>query len=103
LPETRSGIPHFLENRLVGNTGDSAFARMIAAGKLRAIGVLLRKHPGAVFDALSAGIWQAGRVGVEELRSTVTSNRMRTENARLDLLDGPDGRDRTRTCKREGF
>ncbi|WP_420962378.1 hypothetical protein [Brucella sp. IR073] len=91
MPETRSGLPHFLEKRLAGNTGDSAFARMMAAGKLRAIGVLVRKHPRAVFDALSAGIWQAGRVGVDELLAAVASKRVRTENPELDLSDGADG------------
>ncbi|RCS24755.1 hypothetical protein DUT91_04625 [Phyllobacterium salinisoli] len=49
------------------HAGDSALGRMKAAAKLRAIGVLVRKHPRALLAALSAGIWQAGRVGVQEL------------------------------------
>ncbi len=102
MPETRSGLPDLLEKSLVSDTGNSAFARMKAAGKLRAIGVLVRKHPRAVFDALSAGIWQAGRVGVDELLSAVVSNRRQTER-QPDPIDGADGGGRTRTGKPEGF
>jgi hypothetical protein len=48
--------------------GKSATGRIGTAAVLRALAVLIRRHPGAAFDMLGAGITEAGRSGVAELK-----------------------------------
>lgn len=75
LPDARSGLPKPLERRLLRAYADTALHRMGAAAVLRALGVLVRKHPGAAFDAARAAIAQAGRVGYGELKHALLGRR----------------------------
>ncbi len=49
---------------------------MKAVAKLRAMGILVRKYPKATLHAASAGVWQAARIGVSDLISTVQDKRI---------------------------
>jgi hypothetical protein len=70
--EARSGLPPVLERALMRRYGRTAAGRMRAAGALRALGVLLRRHPKAAAEALGAGVLRAGRVGVADLAARLS-------------------------------
>jgi hypothetical protein len=68
IPDARSGLPKPLERRLLKPYADTMMHRMEAAAAVRALGVLIRKHPRAALDMLGSGLAQAGRVGIKELK-----------------------------------
>ena len=51
--------------------GKGPGGRMATAAAVRALAVLLRRHPRAAIDMAGAGLWAAGRVGVDELKHWV--------------------------------
>ncbi|OHV83793.1 hypothetical protein [Rhizobium sp. LCM 4573] len=48
--------------------GNSAAGRIGAAATLRALGVLLRDHPRTAVEMAGAGLVEAGRVGLGEIK-----------------------------------
>lgn len=70
-PQARSGLPGPLERRLLKPYCGSATGRVGASAVLRALSVLVRRHPRAALDALWAGAVQAGRTGLQEARHTL--------------------------------
>jgi hypothetical protein len=66
-PDLDTGLPRALERRLARRYGRSAGRRVRLAAALRAIVVLVRRHPRAVLDMAGAGMVQASRTGVREL------------------------------------
>jgi hypothetical protein len=67
VPDLDTGLPHALERRLARRYGRSAGGRMRLAAALRALVVLVRRHPQAALDMARAGMIQASRTGVREL------------------------------------
>ena len=67
IPRAESGLPRPLERAVMRRYGKTTGSKMKTAGMLRALGVLLRRHPKAALDAAGAGVLQAGRVGVQDL------------------------------------
>jgi hypothetical protein len=76
---------------------------MMAAGTVRALGVLLRRHPAAVAEAVGAGLLRAGRVGLGEFKDWLDDTpAARTPPARSTARLGPEERRRLlRFLKRE--
>lgn len=68
LPDAHSGLPKPVERLLMRPYADSARGRIGASAALRALGVLVRKHPKAAFDMVTAGAAQAGRTGLTEIK-----------------------------------
>ena len=66
-PDLDAGLPRALERRLARRYGQSAGRRVRLAAALRAIVVLVRRHPRAALDMAGAGIVQASRTSVREL------------------------------------
>ena len=90
VPDLDTGLPPALERRLARRYGRSAGRRMRLAAALRAIVVLVRRHPQAVLDMAGAGMIQASRTGVREL------------TARLSRYDRPQATSpRRRLTRRE--
>ena len=56
-----------MERWLLRSHSDTAFERITSTALLRALGVLLRRHPGAALSMLRAGAAQAGRASVSEV------------------------------------
>lgn len=54
--------------------GGGTARRMTAAAALRALGLLLRRHPSVALEMAGAGLWAAGAVCVDDLK-----NRLATE------------------------
>ena len=67
IPRVRSGLPRPLERRLMRKYGRTTAGRMKMAAALRALAVLIRRHPRAALDMAGAGLVQAGRVGLQDL------------------------------------
>ena len=78
------GLPRPLERYLLRGHDRTLAQRMKSAAAVRAIGVLVRHHPGAVAEALGAGVVRAGRVGVSELRDSL-------ERRERKALSAPEG------------
>jgi hypothetical protein len=72
IPDLDTGLPHALERRLVRHYGRSAGGRMRLAAALRALVVLVRRHPRAALDVAGAGMIQASRTGVRELTARLS-------------------------------
>lgn len=68
LPDAHSGLPKPVERLLMRPYAGSATGRIGASATLRALGVLVRKHPKAAFDMLRAGAAQAGRTSFGEIK-----------------------------------
>jgi hypothetical protein len=62
-----SGLPRPVERALMRRYGATTAGRMKAAGVMRALVVLLGRHPRAALDMAGAGLLQASRVGVRDL------------------------------------
>jgi len=75
----RSGLLPALERRLMRRAGTKTGRRMKTAAVLRAVGVLLRRHPMVAAEMVGAGLAQAGRVGLADLR-----DHFRTADAAAD-------------------
>jgi hypothetical protein len=73
VPHLDTGLPHALERRLVRRYGRSAGGRMRLAAALRALVVLVRRHPRAALDVAGAGMIQASRTGMRELTARLGS------------------------------
>ena len=67
IPHVHSGLPRPLERRLMRKYGRTTAGRMKMAAALRALAVLIGRHPRAALDMAGAGLVQAGRVGVQDL------------------------------------
>jgi hypothetical protein len=90
VPDLDTGLPHALERRLIRRYGRSAGGRMRLAAAVRALVVLVRRHPRAALDMAGAGMVQASRTGVREL------------TARLGRYDrSPAAAPRARLTRRE--
>jgi len=72
--------------------GRTPGGRIKLAAALKALAVLLRRHPRAALDMASAGVIQAGRAGVHEL-----TDRLR----RFEPHDEPRSRPRQPLSRRE--
>lgn len=94
------GLPRAVERRIVHHLSDTALGRIEAAAAIRALGVLVRRHPGAAADALGAGLVHAGRAGVAELRRRLDEPRA-TPAPRPARLTGKDRRRLIRALKRD--
>ena len=68
LPDARSGLPKPIERTLVRPYSDTALHRVGVAAAVRALGVLVRKHPRAALDMAGAALLQAGRTGYAEVK-----------------------------------
>jgi hypothetical protein len=104
--EAKSGLPLQVERRLMRHYGRTPAGRIKLAAALRALGVLVRRHPKATLDMLGAGAVQAARVGVQELthrlsrydrdeaapeRRRLTPREWRRFRKLLDRTAGADG------------
>lgn len=95
IPEARSGLPKFVERRLLEPYSDTVVHRVEGAAVVRALGVLVRKHPRAGLDMLGSGLAQAGRVGWGEIKRKI-------KGAPSDTIDGEArGGMRNKLTKRE--
>ena len=63
----RAGRPGRIEGRLLSRYGRTTPARLGLAAVVKAVAVLVRRHPRAALDAAAAGLVHAGRVGVHDL------------------------------------
>jgi hypothetical protein len=89
-PDLDAGLPRALERRLARRYGQSAGRRVRLAAAVRAIVVLVHRHPRAALDIAGAGIVQASRSSVREL------------TARLGRYDRPQAaKTRRRLTRRE--
>ena len=77
LPDARSGLPKPIERTLVRPYADTALHRVGVAAAVRALGVLVRKHPRAAVNMFGAAIVQAGRTGFAEVKKKLTPARKR--------------------------
>lgn len=71
IPDARSGLPKSIERRLVAPYADSFLGRISAAASVRALGVLIRKHPKAALHMVGAGLAQAARTGWTETKRAI--------------------------------
>ena len=78
LPDARSGLPKPLERRLIRPYADTFLHRVGAAAAVRALGVLVRKHPRTALELLGAALAQAGRTGLAEVKRKVAPNKAET-------------------------
>ena len=62
-----TGLPRPVERRLVRRYGKTATGRMTLAAAVKALSVLVRRHPKAALDMAAAAALKAGRVGVQGL------------------------------------
>lgn len=72
-PDARSGLPKAVEHRLTDR--QTATGRIGAAALLRAMNVLVRQHPRAALHMFGAGIAQAARASVWEIRQRLPGKR----------------------------
>ena len=70
-PDARSHLPRRIERRLLRRYATSAFGRIGSTAVLRALSVLVRRHPRAALDAASAGFAQAARTTFHEIKQAV--------------------------------
>ena len=66
-----TGLPKPIERWLLSSWQGSAMKRIEGAVAVRALGIIIRKHPGAAAHALAAGLAQGGRTGVEEIKRKI--------------------------------
>ena len=64
-------LPEALESRLLKPFAGSAGSRIGASAALKALKVLVRRHPEAALDMAGAAALQAGRAGVSEIRKAL--------------------------------
>jgi hypothetical protein len=86
--EPVTGLPRPVERRLMKRYGRTTAGRMGLAAAVKALAVLVKRHPRAALDAAAAAAVSAGRVGVQGLAE------------RLRRYERPD-RPRRRLSKRE--
>ena len=67
IPRVQSGLPRAIERQLMCRYARTTAGRMTLAAALRALAVLVGRHPRAALDAAGSGLVQAGRVGVQDL------------------------------------
>jgi len=65
--EAITGLPRPLDRRLVKRYGQSTPARIKLAAGMKALSVLLRRHPGAALDMAAAAALKAGQLGVHAM------------------------------------
>ncbi len=65
--EPLTGLPGPVERRLVNRYGRTAAGRVGLAAAVKALSVLIRRHPRAAVDMAAAAAVKAGRVGVQGL------------------------------------
>jgi len=65
--EALTGLPTPVERRLVARYGRTVPARITLAAAVKALSVLLKRHPRAALDMAAAAAVKAGRVGVHVL------------------------------------
>ena len=65
--EALTGLPGPVERRLIDGYGRTTSARIRLAATIKALSVLLKRHPGAALDMAAAAAVKAGRVGVHAL------------------------------------
>ena len=70
-PRLDSGLPPPLERQLIRRYGRTPAGRMKLAAALKALAVLVRRHPRAMLDMVGSGAVQAARVGVQEVSARV--------------------------------
>jgi hypothetical protein len=62
-----TGLPAPVERRLVDRYGRTMTGRIGLAAAVKALSVLIRRHPRAALDMTAAAALKAGRVGVQGL------------------------------------
>jgi hypothetical protein len=72
-PDARSHLPKPVERRLLRPYADSAVGRIASGGALRALSVLVRKHPKAALHVLASGAAAASRIGWGDLKQKLAS------------------------------
>ncbi|WP_158693441.1 hypothetical protein [Neorhizobium alkalisoli] len=55
--------------------GKTPAGRIGAAAVLKALGVLVRRHPKTALEMVGAGLGEAGRVGFQEVKAAVMPSR----------------------------
>lgn len=83
LPDAHSGLPRPVERLLMRPYAETAKGRIGASATLRALSVLVRKHPKAAFDMLRAGATQAGRTGLGEIKGKLFGRRAVKESSEV--------------------
>jgi hypothetical protein len=73
IPDAHSGLPKPIERRLVSPYSGTFLGRIGAAAVVRALGVLLRKHPRAALHIVGAGALQAAKATYTETKKTLLS------------------------------
>ena len=84
LPDAHSGLPKPIEQRLVSPYSDTFLGRVGAAAVVRALGVLVRKHPRAALHIAGAGALQAAKTSYSETKKAIfgRSSEMSAEQPR---------------------
>ena len=62
-----TGLPRVVERRVLKRYGGTKARRVGIAATVKALSVLLRKHPRAALDMATAAALQASRAGVREM------------------------------------
>ena len=62
-----TGLPAPVERRLMDRHGRTVPARIALAAAVKALSVLVKRHPGAALDMAAAAAVKAGRVGIHAL------------------------------------
>jgi hypothetical protein len=71
IPDAHSGLPKPIEQRLVSPYSDTFLGRVGAAAVVRALGVLVRKHPRAALHIAGAGALQAAKTSYAETKKAI--------------------------------
>ena len=73
IPDAHSGLPKPIERRLVSPYSETFLGRIGAAAVVRALGVLVRKHPRAALHIAGAGVLQAAKTSYAETKKALFS------------------------------
>lgn len=67
MGDSLTGLPRAVELRVLDRYGGTKARRVGIAAIVKALSVLLRRHPRAALDMAAAAALQAGRAGVQEM------------------------------------
>ncbi len=68
MPDARTHLPKVIERRLLRPYAGSVSGRIGASAVFRALSTLIRKHPKVALQVFGAGVVQAGKSSVGELK-----------------------------------
>ncbi|WP_254027226.1 hypothetical protein [Mesorhizobium ventifaucium] len=95
-------MPKFVERRLLQPYSDTILHRVEGAAAVRALGVLIRKHPRTALDMLGSGLAQAGLVGIREIKNKIKGEHPQAARAGMPKLTKRQLRRLARTVADKG-